>query len=51
MSKTNCLRPSNGFYLNLRALIVNSPIAATPPDISVRNLAVCRFEPTRQLEP
>merc|ERR1719159_1686304 len=52
MSRMNCLRPSSGFCLNLRVLMVNSDItcAVCLLENSVRGLAVCQLRAETALE-
>merc|ERR1719145_176493 len=54
MSRMNCLRPSSGFCLNLRVLIVNSDIPALSASgeqvNTVRDLAVCQLRAETALE-
>merc|ERR1719291_1282194 len=43
MSRTNCLRPSKGFCLNLRVLIVNSDIDLLVTKDAIRQQGEVRF--------
>merc|ERR1719356_1010513 len=52
MSRMNCLRPSSGFCLNLRVLMVNSDITAPPASGELRSqFDVCQLGDARALEP